>query len=332
MIYTMQLNKLNEITRSNVLSQDKHINKTTYQNMSFEGKIPQKEICELSDTFLKKSENIDSEMSFFQMAEEFFKTHLLNLIKDTSEKKALCGDLLRLFRHELMNNVMSKFELNLNPCFKDFIEEENKNKKDFSYFKHQKKIFKEIITTIKDMVSLWSKIEHWKFNKNQKVTFDEMLSILEKTIKYGNYGNASIEIKNDLDSANLVIENAFEQYNLLSQIILNSLKYSEGKPITVQFTKLPEHKILGEDVYAIIAENHDTLPIKNEDIDKILKGYGHRSNDRNLKGTGLGYIEIINILKQHYPNEQNFNIIEKGRKSGVKVSVPFNLKKDTKGN
>ena len=51
MIYTMQLNKLNEITRSNVLSQDKHINKTTYQNMSFEGKIPQKEICELSDTF-----------------------------------------------------------------------------------------------------------------------------------------------------------------------------------------------------------------------------------------------------------------------------------------
>ena len=119
---------------------------------------------------------------------------------------------------------------------------------------------------------------------------------------------------------------------MLSQIILNSLKYSEGKPITVQFTKLPEHKILGEDVYAIIAENHDTLPIKNEDIDKILKGYGHRSNDRNLKGTGLGYIEIINILKQHYPNEQNFNIIEKGRKSGVKVSVPFNLKKDTKGN
>ena len=302
-------------------------NKSNYQSVSFGSSIPTKEIHDLSDIFLKKSESVISEVSFFQMADEFFKTHLLNLVKGTPEDMKSPGNLLRLFRHELINNVMSKFELNMNPDFKEFVEEENAHIKNFSYPKHQKNIFKELVATVKDMVNLWGKIENWKNDKNKEVTFKEMISTLQSAAKYGNSIGASIEFENNLDAENLVTKNAFEQYNILSQIILNSLKYSEGKPVTVQFTKTPSHQAFGENIYTMIAENHGTKPIRNEDIDKILEGNGHRSNDRNIQGTGVGYAEIIDILRRNYQNEKNLNLIEKNRKSGVKVIVPFKLEK-----
>ncbi len=302
-------------------------NKSNYQGVSFGSGIPKKEIHDLSDIFLKKSEGVISEVSFFQMADEYFKTHLLNLVKGTPEEINNPGNLLRLFRHELVNNVISKFEFNMNPDFKEFVEEENAHIKNFSYPKHQKKTFKELVGTVKDMVNLWGKIESWKYNKNKEVTFTEMLSTLQSAAKYGNNREASIEFENNLDADNLVTRNAFEQYNVLSQIILNSLKYSEGKPVTVQFTKTPRHQALGENIYTMITENHGTEPIRNEDIDKILEGNGHRSNDRNIQGTGVGYAEIIDILRRNYQNARNLNLIEKNRKSGVKVIVPFKLEK-----
>lgn len=302
-------------------------NKSNYQGVSFGSSIPKKEIHDLSDIFLKKSEGVISEVSFFQMADEYFKTHLLNLVKGTPEEINNPGNLLRLFRHELVNNVISKFEFNMNPDFKEFVEEENAHIKNFSYPKHQKKTFKELVATVKDMVNLWGKIESWKYNKNKEVTFTEMLSTLQSAAKYGNNREASIEFENNLDADNLVTRNAFEQYNVLSQIILNSLKYSEGKPVTVQFTKIPRHQALGENIYTMITENHGTEPIRNEDIDKILEGNGHRSNDRNIQGTGVGYAEIIDILRRNYQNARNLNLIEKSRKSGVKVIVPFKLEK-----
>lgn len=324
----MQLSKPYYVGFSSVSTQNKlkNINnKNNYQSVSFESNIPKNEIHELSDTFLKKSESIISEVSFYKMADEYFRTHLLNLIKGTPEDRKNPGDLLRLFRHELVNNVMSKFELNLNPDLKKFIEEEYSHIKDFSYPKHQKKTFTELVGTVKDMVNLWGRIESWKFNKNKEVTFTEMLSTLQSAAKYGNGRNASIEFKNDLDAEHLVTRNAFEQYDVLSQIILNSLKYSEGKPVTVQFLRSPKHQALGENVYTMIAENHGTKPIKNEDIDKILEGNGHRSNDRNIQGTGVGYAEIIDILRRNYKDERSLNLIEKDRESGVKVIVPFKL-------
>ena len=302
-------------------------NKSNYQGVSFGSGIPKKEIHDLSDIFLKKSEGVISEVSFFQMADEYFKTHLLNLVKGTPEEINNPGNLLRLFRHELVNNVISKFEFNMNPDFKEFVEEENAHIKNFSYPKHQKKTFKELVGTVKDMVNLWGKIESWKYNKNKEVTFTEMLSTLQSAAKYGNNRETSIEFENNLDADNLVTRNAFEQYNVLSQIILNSLKYSEGKPVTVQFTKIPRHQALGENIYTMITENHGTEPIRNEDIDKILEGNGHRSNDRNIQGTGVGYAEIIDILRRNYQNARNLNLIEKNRKSGVKVIVPFKLEK-----
>lgn len=329
----MYVYKLNCTIFSGTMNQSKLKNvnqKNKYQNLTFGSNIPQDEIHKLSDTFLQKSENITSEISFFQMASEYFKTHLLSLIKGSSKDKLDSGDLLRLFRHELINNVMAAFELNLNPDFKDFVEEENAHIEDFSYLKHQKKTFSELVATVKDMANLWSKIENWKFNKQQEVTFAEMLSTLKNAAKYGNSHNAHIEFKNNLDSDGLVTRNAFEQYDVLSQIVLNSLKYSEGKPVTITFTKTPEHQIQGDNVFTMIAENHGTKPIKDEDIDKILEGKGHRSNDRNINGTGVGYTEVVDILKHNYDNAEKFNLIEKGRKDGVRVIVPFKLEKNNK--
>ena len=325
----MQLGKLYSVGFLNISTPNKFKidNKSNYQSISFGSIIPKKEIHDLSDTFLKKSEGVLSEASFFQMADEYFKTRLLNLVKGTPEDRKGSGNLLRLFRHELINNVMSKFELNMNPDFKEFVEEENAHIKNFSYPKHKKNIFKELVATVKDMVNLWGKIENWKNDKNKEVTFKEMISTLQSAAKYGNSIGASIEFENNLDAENLVTKNAFEQYNILSQIILNSLKYSEGKPVTVQFTKTPSHQAFGENIYTMIAENHGTKPIRNEDIDKILEGNGHRSNDRNIQGTGVGYAEIIDILRRNYQNEKNLNLIEKNRKSGVKVIVPFKLEK-----
>lgn len=134
-----------------------------------------------------------------------------------------------------------------------------------------------------------------------------------------------IKFVNNINDNNLVTKNAFEQYDLLSQIILNAIKYSEMKPITVEFSKTDAHQKLNESFYTLTVINHGTTPLVDSDIDKILEGTGYRPNNRKIGGTGTGYKEIIAILKRNCPNFDPRNIIEKGRKNGVKCTVPFRL-------
>lgn len=310
---TIQLNKNNNTIQ--------HSNITNFQS-----DIPHKQIKKLSAKYLKLANNDHNETSFFQMAEEYFKKHLLSLIAGTAEDKNDTGDLLHLFRHELINNITAKFELNINPLFKDTLPEIDNGNKKFSYLIHQQKKFKEIIITIKDMVLMWKKIENWKKHPTKPVHFSEIEKTLKKAAKFGNIYNADIQFHSKINSKNLITKNAFEQYNILSQIILNALKYSEGKPVKVEFSKTPEHQALGKNIYTMTVTNNGTKPISNEDIDKILDGTGHRTNDRNINGTGTGYTEIVAILKKYYSKDaKTMNLIEKNRKSGVKVTVPYKL-------
>lgn len=310
------LAKITANTNNNVIQR--------FDNPNFQSDIPHRQIKRLGIKYLKLANGNHDENSFFQMAEDYFRKHLLNLIAGTAEDRNNQGDLLRLFRHELINNITSKYEFNINPLFKEVLPETEKN--GLSYLLHQKKSFKEIIATVKDMVVMWKKIEGWKKHPNKSVKFSEIESTLKTATKFGNLYNAEIHFDSKIDSNNLVTKNAFEQYNILSQIVLNSLKYSEGKPVTVGFSKTPEHQALGKNIYTMTVTNHGTKPIANEDIDKILDGYGHRTNDRNIRGTGVGYIEIVSILRKHYSKDaRQMNLIEKDRESGVKVVVPYKL-------
>lgn len=288
----------------------------------FEGVIPQKQIKKLNNIYLGKIAKIDNEHSFFKVAEEYLRQHLLSIVASKPEHSKSDSDLLRLFRHELINNIGSKFEIELNPELKEFAKID---KTSHSYTEHQHKSFKQILKTVKGTIGMWGKIENWELHPSKPVPFNEIIGTLKKAAKFNNNLDAKIQFISNIDSENLVTKNAFEQYNILSQIVLNSVKYSEGKPITVEFSKTQAHQKFGKEVYTMTVTNHGTDPIKNEDIDKIIVGNGHRTGDRNVNGTGLGYKEIVAILRKHYGNAQNLNLMEKDRQSGVKVTVPFKL-------
>ena len=302
--------------------------KKNFNTPTFQGIIPQKQIKKLNQKYLKKIHNIHDEIVFFKVAEEYLRKHLLSIIANKPEHQKNDSDLLRLFRHELVNNIGAKFQLDLNPELKDYAPLYNKNN---SYIQHQHKSFRQILHTVKEMVGMWGKIESWKLQPSKNVSFSNIIKTLQKAAKFGNSSNSQVSFISQINSNDLISKNAFEQYNILSQIILNSIKYSEGKPVTVKFYKTPKHQALGEEVYTMTVTNHGTKPIKNEDIDKIIDGNGHRTGDRNVDGTGLGYKEIISILRKHYGNTKDLNLIEKDRQSGVKVTVPFRLyEKDSK--
>ena len=314
-----------------ILNQEPQKNKqNSTKNFSipaFQGIIPQKQIKKLNNEYIKKISNVNNEDSFFSIAGEYFRTHLLSLIAGRPEHNQNDNALLRLFRHELINNIGAKFELELNPALKDYI---TKDSNENSYISHQHKNFRQILHTVREMVGMWGKIESWKLHPNKTIPFPEILKTLKKAAKFGNHNNTNIEFISDINTESLVTRNAFDQYNILSQIILNSIKYSESNPVTVRFSKTEAHNALGKEVYTMTVTNHGTKPIKNEDIEKILDGNGHRTGDRNIDGTGLGYKEIIAILRKYYGDAKGLDLIEKDRTSGVKVTVPFKLYENNK--
>ena len=320
------INLVNNFFTPNYKNKNSNNNSSQYIQPAFQGIIPQKQIKNLNHKYLKTIDGVNDEDSFFRIAEEYFKKHLLSILAGKPEQKKEDNDLLRLFRHELINNINAKFELNLNPILKEYAPI---NSKENNYVKHQHKSFREILKTIREMVGMWGKIESWKLKPSKAVPFTEILKTLQKAAKFGNYSNTEIQFISNIDSSSLMTRNAFDQYNILSQIILNSIKYSETKPITVEFLKTPAHQAYGQEVYTMIVTNHGTNPIKNEDIDKILDGNGHRTGDRNVYGTGLGYKEIVAILRKYYGDAKGLDLMEKNRQSGVKVTVPFKLYENT---
>lgn len=318
----------NYLTLNKQQKQNKYNSNYFFNQTTFQGIIPQKQIKKLNDKYLKKVVGVNNEDSFFTIAEEYLKKHLLPLIAHNPQQKQSDNNLLRLFRHELVNNIGAKFELELNPMLKDCV---TMDRNETSYVDHQHKNFKQILRTVKEMVGMWGKIESWKLQPNKKVPFTEILKTLQKAAKLGNHNSTDITFVSNINSNTLVTKNAFDQYNILSQIILNSIKYSERKPVTVEFSKTAAHDAIGKEVFTMTVTNHGTQPIKNEDIDKILNGNGHRTGDRNVDGTGFGYKEIVSILRKHYGDRaKGLELMEKDRDSGVKVTVPFKLYENNK--
>lgn len=114
----------------------------------FQGQIPKKELKHLGDSYLKTINTVTDENVFYKIADDYFSNKLMKILTLTKAKTCATLDFARLFRHELLNHIGAKFELNINPEYKDFVEENAKEKKNFSYIKHQHKSFKNILNTV----------------------------------------------------------------------------------------------------------------------------------------------------------------------------------------
>src|SRR5574344_1468520 len=224
----------------------------------------------------------------------------------------------KVFRHELVNSISAPLEINLNPEYK-FMNEQITCFSNKQYVEHQKGSFKDIVSKVNEMALYWTRLEDWHDNKKAPVLFKQVTNQLKMAVDLANNSGAKV-LFNDNIVPSKMSTHAFDLYNMLSQVVLNAVKYSDGKPVMVEFSNVDEKA--GK--YLLTVINKGTRPIPDRDIDKIILGNGYRGNS-GVVGTGTGYKEIISILRKYHHDKDILGIIEKGRKEGVKVTIPFTL-------
>lgn len=288
---------------------------------SFGNAIPKEKIFKLGRSYLDIVVDVKNEDSLYDIAKSYFYDEVLSLLSALRSKSNSKHDITRLFRHELINSASSPFEFDFNPSLKNFNENLVNCDSDRKYLAYQKKSFRKLVTNVNNITSYWTRLENWQKNPKTPVNFSVITEQLKSAVEFSNHQNAPVSIKDYIGDTKESF-NAFELYNLLSQVVLNGVKYSSGKPVFVEFSKADTG---AAEKYIMTVLNKDTKPIPDSDIDKILKGSGYRSSIVDVDGSGTGYKEIIQILQKHNRMQDIPSLIEKGRKKGVKVTVPFDL-------
>lgn len=114
---------------------------------------------------------------------------------------------------------------------------------------------------------------------------------------------------------------------LMSQPLLNAIKYGDGKPFKIAIQEVEKD---GKKLYYMLFINPDTTPIPDKEIVEILKGLGYRGKDvleKGVKGSGFGIRRMIKELRWNGYEQDIENLIERGREAkgekGVCVRVPI---------
>lgn len=299
------------------LSQNKGSNRDVFQP-SFGGSIPHKDLISVGKVFLKRVFGAETEEHIYKLAKSYYYDNVVPLITHNSFDLEDSEKTLKLFRHELVNSISAPLEINLNPEYK-FMNEQITCFSNKQYVEHQKGSFKDIVSKVNEMALYWTRLEDWHDNKKAPVLFKQVTNQLKMAVDLANNSGAKV-LFNDNIVPSKMSTHAFDLYNMLSQVVLNAVKYSDGKPVMVEFSNVDEKA--GK--YLLTVINKGTRPIPDRDIDKIILGNGYRGNS-GVVGTGTGYKEIISILRKYHHDKDILGIIEKGRKEGVKVTIPFTL-------
>ncbi|MDD3593480.1 MAG: ATP-binding protein [Candidatus Gastranaerophilales bacterium] len=306
-------------TLYNSLDKDVFVKNTLNNNISFNGIIPQQELLNVSRRALNFAKKSNSSEKIELLAEKFF-DRIIKILNKTTANSPEEQNLLRIFRHELVNSTYSRLMIGTNTMFRSEMAHLN----NLQYLMYQKGQFGDVVKKIVDMSAHWSKIEKWGENPLEPATMDDFKQAIHTAISLLKEKSNNITILNENIIINKKVKKPFDTYNKVSQIVLNAVKYGENKPITIKYG---QQLFKGKPLNFISVINEGTHPIANAEIDKILSGTGYRASHTRdtIKGTGLGFTEVIKALKSEGLEDWIPNLIEKNRSSGVKVTIPLNI-------
>lgn len=282
--------------------------------------IPSKELKAIGDKYIHTITKAKNEQNIYSLIKEYYYERVLPLIAPKKDTVYEDNSILHLFRHELINQTGSPLELYTNPAYKKMAFEMAEYPKHVRYTSFQKRTFQNIVTQIERLASRWGKIEGWKENPDKYVEFSDVRKILGSMNALAESKGINIIITDTVPEGKYT-KHAYDLYNVLSQVIINGIKYAQNKTVHISINQAISNKSR----YVLTVLNEGTKPIPDTEIDKILMGTGYRGKNNEIKGTGTGFKEIIKILKEHGKEAYIPTIIEKGRSSGVKVSIPFTL-------
>lgn len=315
------------------LSKDKFVKQNNPANSpSFTG-IPIKEIMELSEKALKDIKVPKDADGIYAVAEKYINdfTKIMNSPKNKSSEDSY---LIPFFRHEILAKIGNNINFHTSPYFREISYPEVN---DAVYTGLQKTNFGKIVKIFEDSTQRFSTLENWYKNKDLTVPITDVKAQLKDALSsykalnnmenkvynrtFENTPESQIHLKNLSLLKEKNVKNPFQLYNIFSQVLLNAEKYGQGKPIDV---KISTETINGTKKYFATITNLETKAIPDNEINEILKGSGYRtSSAKETNGTGTGYKEIINTLKENGMEDEIPNLIEKGRNKGFSVRIPL---------
>jgi hypothetical protein len=284
------------------------LNKQQNFNLSFQA-IPQKSLNSLSEDMfinIKKAQTEEKITDLYFL----FEDKLTQLIKGEN----------RNYIHELNNITMvpSMLVSDTEHIFqKSFYPEVTD---EAGYLRFQKKTFLTLLDNIKKCTNRWFTLEKWQ-NPNTIVPFEDVFDLLKKMPQKSQYKNISIEGLELLKDKK--IKNPAQFYTYVSQPLGNAIKYGENKPFKIKIEAIVEN---GKKNYYASFINPETKPVSDLEIDKIIKGNSYRAlskKESKIYGTGHGFSNIIEILKENGYQKDIPNLIAKGRQKGVCVRIPL---------
>lgn len=290
------INSINQlINQDDFTCLTKNLQKQKF-DLSF-GAIPEKQIYKLCDDLLEITKNTPN-FNRISIVFDFYNTNFKPILYKPLGFNSFDGEerIIKTFRHGLDNMIQGK-------------ERELKTKENG---------IQELVHEIKKFTKLYKDIEEWDI-KNEIIPFQKVFEKLTQTSQSMKSQEISWIGKELLDDKK--VQNPTQLYTLFEQPLLNAVKYSEEKPFEIVIEESLKN---GKKIYYAKFINPETRPIPDDEIDKIIKGTGHRAaGTKEISGSGFGFQEIIRILKENGFEDDISNLIQKGREKGVCVRIPL---------
>ncbi|PZR27239.1 MAG: sensor histidine kinase [Citrobacter freundii] len=161
------------------------------------------------------------------------------------------------------------------------------------------------------------------FNKNKAgyvdVRLDELLFDIKQTIdRIDPENKIQLQLQDlPMDENRLMVNGNLQLLKLaISNIILNSCKYSNNKPVEVKLT-CPGNE-------AVLTITDIGIGIPQEDIQHVFVPFFRASNTSSFKGYGVGLPLSLNIIRQHDGNIKVDS--QEGQGTRVTVLLPLSIK------
>ena len=282
------------------------------------------------DLVLLKKETITMDLELSSPSFQFFKVHLFSgptsYVDDPDSVVLFLKDLTDIikaqrFKSDFVANVSHELKTPL-VSIKGFLETISGHAKDD--LEAQKKFIPIMLeqadrmeSLIKDLLSL-SKIELEEHIQPQdKVNLKEILSNVEdihqKNLK-------SFEFKNNIKDDFFIKGDHEKLIEVFSNIIDNSIKYSEkNKKIEVN-CKQGNGKVIGDSYTVSIKDNGIGIP--TEQLPRITERFFRVDTEKSKKigGTGLGLAIMKHIITQHRGDYEILSSVNKGTE--IKIYLP----------
>lgn len=318
------------------------------------GNIPVKRVEKLSNrysTIIAKSNNAESFpdlMEKYQNSlmkilgkETFVRTNNLKFLLFQKKLKELFNHIpfikknseqenktLKALRHEYKNEFARRVYMALDGFLRDRLPEFHPKHPDSSiinndkmYFDFQKQELKDMFKYVNKNAQLWKNMDVWRKNPETIVSAKMVFEKLYDAVTF--IERPQIIVKNENFLSKIKVKNPAQAYDLYSQIIFNAIKYSDNKPILVEFKKLVCD---GEEKLFVSVTNLETKPLSASKIDELNSGIiktSSKKSENGLFSSGFGIPEVVSIMKNNGCEKHIATLFEKGRESGVCVNVPI---------